>query len=303
MTPTYDLLRQTLDIVETNLYKPLTASSLARELAVSAVHLQRVFKLAFEQSLASYIRERKLSVSAELLHTTDMRLIDISMQIGFDYEQSFIRTFKQAYELTPGEARQRGAILPLTLPKRLHASHSLESDGLFFGPKWVMVPQFYAVGRKQAIPFAQSLENAPKTAEDFWTTDATSVPNRRGSQVYIGMTQVPEPRGDFSYYTPSVPVHSLRDVPAGLTGYNWPAQLCARFHYVGQHPYHELNRNTAVQMYQAIDTYRQDTTTPYELCNHLTYFEKIDLRDCGDTYCKLQWYTPVKLRDSAVLQS
>jgi len=290
---TYNLLERVLHDIEGGAKSRLTAAELARDAALSSVHLQRLFRLAFEQPIAGYIRSRKLAASLTALLTTDLRVIDIAVEYGFGYEQSYIRAFKREYGYTPGEVRQAGRIVKVAPPLQL-VKHNMVGDGLFFGPEFVMVPTFHMVGHLYKVPFAQSIEMAPRVARDFWDNDRQHIANRLGDDIYIGLTRIPEEITDFSYYMPSVPVHDPRNPPVGLHTDTFPASLCAKFHYIGQHHYFDLNADVAEAMYDAIDAYAEKSDAGYQLSDNSIYFERIDKANYDGTFCKLEWFTPAK---------
>ena len=53
------------------------------------------------QTLASYTRKRRLTLSAMALRLTSMPLIDIAVRFGFDNQQNFTRVFKSHFAMTP----------------------------------------------------------------------------------------------------------------------------------------------------------------------------------------------------------
>jgi AraC family transcriptional regulator len=144
---TYELLQTVLLEIERDIKGKMDAKSLAKVVHLSASHLQRLFRLAFERPLANYVRSRKLAASVEALLKTGHRVIDIAEEYGFDYEQSYIRAFKREYGITPGEVRSGLHIIKVTPPLSLDAKSNIGGH-LLFGPEIVMVPQFSLVGRE-----------------------------------------------------------------------------------------------------------------------------------------------------------
>jgi len=111
MERTYKLLENVLIDVKEGIREGIDADILAKKYSLSRRHLERLFKLTFEQSLAGYIRSRKLVESLSDLLSTDTKLIYIAFEYGFDYEQSYIRAFKREYGKTPGKFRKSGNII------------------------------------------------------------------------------------------------------------------------------------------------------------------------------------------------
>lgn len=289
---TYELLTNVLDKIENRLNDELDIDELATSSFLSSVHLQRIFKFAFGLPIASYVRSRRLSASVESLLKTDLNVLDIANEYGFGYEQTYIRAFKREFGLTPGELRKTGQIIKVTPPLQLFDSNRL-GDGIFFGPQIVMVPRFFVIGRRHPIPYRDSVELPPKVAKDFWNNERSLIKNAVNPNIYIGLTRVPEGEIDYSYYLPSVQVKGMKDIPYGLEGDEFPASLCAVFHYIGPHNYYDINADIARGMYEAIVAFANDKSTKYNSFHNRLYFEKIDTTAYDGTYCQMEWFTPV----------
>jgi AraC family transcriptional regulator len=102
----YDLLETVLIDVEKGIKTGINVDILAKRYSLSYRHLQRIFKTTFKQTLADYIRSRKLAASLDDLLKTDLKLFDIALEYGFGYEQTYIRAFKREYGITPGHLRK-----------------------------------------------------------------------------------------------------------------------------------------------------------------------------------------------------
>lgn len=46
---------------------------------------------------------------------TEKRVLDIAIECGYEHEQTYIRAFKREYGITPGECRQSGKNIHLSL--------------------------------------------------------------------------------------------------------------------------------------------------------------------------------------------
>jgi len=296
MFDSYASLELTLFEIEKNIKNKVNANSLAEVSAMSSAHLQRLFRLAFERPLASYIRSRKLAASLEVLLKTNFRVIDIAEEYGFGYEQSYIRAFKREYGITPGEARTSGRIIKVMPPLQLMEKNKMGNGGLFFGPDIVMVPEFHVVGRLHKMPYDKSLEEVPKVGKHFWFNDRELIKNRISDDIYIGLTRDHSDGTNYSFYLPSTPVHKAENPLSPLHADTFPASLCAKFHYIGQHHYFDLNRTVAKEMYKAIWAYANSNDAKYKLGDENLYFERIDARDFDGVFCKLEWFTPCYTR-------
>ncbi|HOG02022.1 MAG TPA: AraC family transcriptional regulator [Clostridia bacterium] len=288
----YALLQKVLDAVEAQIHETLGVDDLAAAVEISPVHLQRIFKFAFGITLASYVRARKLSASVEKLLIADFNILDIACEFGFEYEQSYIRAFKREFGITPGGLRKTGRIVKVTPPLQLFDSSKV-TNGILFGPDIVMVPQFHVIGKRHQIPFSDSVELPPRVAKQFWHYERSLIKNAVTPNVYIGLTRFPDLDTDWSYYLPSVQVKGLDEIPQGLYGDTFASSMCARFHYIGQHHYYDINADVARSMYDAIIAFANDENAKYRPLAQNVYFEKIDTLAYDGTYCQMEWFTPV----------
>ena len=289
----YDLFENILREIENGIREGINTEILAEKYPLSESYLRKLFKFAFKQSIAGYIRSRKLSASLDELLKTNLNIIDIALNYGFDYEQSYIRTFKREFGITPGDLRKTGAIVKVTPPLHLfNAKKAL--DGVFFGPDIVMVPKFYVIGKRHRLP---SWELAVKTAPlsmDFWDNERKSIKTSKNLDgIYISLVRNWKCGKGIADFLTSVPVNNLDNIPEGLSGDTFESSLCARFRYIGKHHYFDLNEERIQPLSDAISKFRNDDLEKYELSNENIYFEKIDSRQYDGNYYQMEWFTPV----------
>nr|WP_232463498.1 helix-turn-helix transcriptional regulator [Tumebacillus avium] len=86
---------------------------LAKVACFSVFHFHRVFVLTLGDTAADYLRKRRLAKAAELLRTTDQRVLDIALASGFQSHETFARAFKRQFQLTPLKYRKSGVSLVL----------------------------------------------------------------------------------------------------------------------------------------------------------------------------------------------
>lgn len=85
-----------------------SVSFYASELGVSANHLNRVVKHETGRSAGEWIDVSRLTLTKLLLRQTDMPIIDIAANAGFEDQSYFSRFFKKHTGLTPSEFRFDG---------------------------------------------------------------------------------------------------------------------------------------------------------------------------------------------------
>ena len=288
----YDLFENILLDIESDIRNDINIDTLAEKHSLSNGHLRKIFRFAFKQTLAGYIRSRKLTASLYDLFDNEMNLLDIALLYGFGYEQSYIRAFKSEYGITPGDLRKSGKIVKVKPPLYLFDENKM-NDGLFFGPDIVMVPQFHIIGKKHKIPFDDSLILAPKAAIQFWENERKQIKNVINPNVYIGFTCNIDCEAGYSEYITSVQAEKTKNIPQGLSIHTFESSLCARFRYIGQHHYYDLNRSIAKEMYSKIDKFKNDEKAKYALFSNNVYFEKVDTGQYDGNYCQMEGFTPV----------
>ncbi|AJJ20288.1 MULTISPECIES: helix-turn-helix domain-containing protein [Yersinia] len=99
-------IEELIEWIEINLEKRPTLDDVAKISGYSKWHLQRKFKSIVGLQLASYIRGRVLTRAAVALRISRRPIIEISDELGFDSQQTFTRTFKKRFGVTPNSFRQ-----------------------------------------------------------------------------------------------------------------------------------------------------------------------------------------------------
>jgi AraC family transcriptional regulator len=221
-----------------------------------------------------------------------LNILDIAIDYGFEYEQSYIRAFKGEFGLTPGDLRKTGKIVKIKPPLHLLDENKL-GDILFFGPDIVMVPEFHMIGKRHHILVSDTLALAPVVGKQFWSNERQIIKNVVDPNIYIGLTRKIDKEGLYSEYMPSMQVKNLKNIPQGYDSDTFDASLCARFRYIGQHHYYDIDRNIAAAMYSAVQRFADDKNSKYVMSNNKVFFEIIDERLYDGIYCQMEWFTPV----------
>ena len=101
-----DRLNRTIEYIEANLDKDIHLELLASKFALSKYHFHRIFKALIGAPPSRYIEKRRLSRAAADLIETNNRIVDIAFEYGFNSHESFTRSFKKKYALTPSQFRK-----------------------------------------------------------------------------------------------------------------------------------------------------------------------------------------------------
>jgi AraC-like DNA-binding protein len=100
------LFGRILQIVSERYQEPLRIPDIARELRVSRVHLMRQFRTVTGMSVLDYITQCRVSCAQRLMATTDMKLLDIAAESGFNSAARFYPSFKRLVGQSPARYRR-----------------------------------------------------------------------------------------------------------------------------------------------------------------------------------------------------
>jgi AraC family transcriptional regulator len=291
MNKPYDLFEGVLSEIEKGLKDGINEDILADKFYLSSVHLRRLFKFAFRRTIGAYIRSRKLAASVEDLLLTDMSVLQIAVEYGLEYEQSYIRAFKREFGLTPGELRKTGQILKITPPLQLFDSNKL-AEGLIFGPDIVIIPQFHVAGKKYKIPFRYEMDLPQWLVSRFIHNEAMKISNAVNPDIRISISSEAGMDADYCYLMPAIQVKSLNGISDDFDHYTFPTSLCANFHFIGPR-LSEINMTAADGMFRAIDDFMNDERQKYFLERKKITIDRFFQSGDDDSFTQWEWFAPV----------
>ncbi len=97
---------RTMDYLETTLDKIVDEKKVAFLSGYSYAMFSRVFSILTGNTLAEYVRHRKLTQAAEDLRATKEKVIDIALKYGYESADSFTNAFKKFHQCTPLDVRK-----------------------------------------------------------------------------------------------------------------------------------------------------------------------------------------------------
>ena len=99
-------LRRVIEYIDANLQKEVTVEELAAAASLSRFHFSRMFKATTGQSPSRFIGELRLDLAKSLL-VHGASIAQVAYDCGFSSESNFVRAFRRATGLTPGQHRDR----------------------------------------------------------------------------------------------------------------------------------------------------------------------------------------------------
>ena len=104
----FDSIKEALKYIDNHLEEPISYESIAQCFHFSPYYFHRMFSVIVGKTIAAHIRDRRLERACISLVNTEETIINIGMDCGYNSAQSFARSFKNAYGLSPSEYRKQG---------------------------------------------------------------------------------------------------------------------------------------------------------------------------------------------------
>ncbi len=202
--------------------------------AFSPYHFHRIFLIVVGDTFASFMRKRRLEWAAVELLNTRRRILDISLDAGYETQESFARAFKQHFNSSPGKFRThvRGpdeAFLGLKSAFEIQLGELMEPE-IIERKSTVLV----GIQRDYDEP---DFSGALSQWQEFWSK-AHEV-RSTNSNCYYGLSVVPTKTrqrngctGVFQYLS-ALEVAAGEAVPEGMTRLPMPTQKYAKYTYTG----------------------------------------------------------------------
>jgi AraC-like DNA-binding protein/quercetin dioxygenase-like cupin family protein len=102
-------IKEALEYIERHYAEPIRLAELASAVSMSEAYFCRFFKRITASTPVEYINLYRVRQAAILLRTTDMKIMEIALEVGFRNLGYFNAVFRQRFGCTPTEYRQRGA--------------------------------------------------------------------------------------------------------------------------------------------------------------------------------------------------
>ncbi|MGM7637063.1 helix-turn-helix domain-containing protein [Bacillus sp. Hm123] len=100
-------VKKAKDLIVGNLGNPPSVAALAAQLNVTIYKLQQAFKKHTGSTVYGFIKRMKMDKAKSLLEHTNMSVMEIANEIGYDNPSKFASTFKQIYFFTPLQYRKQ----------------------------------------------------------------------------------------------------------------------------------------------------------------------------------------------------
>jgi AraC-like DNA-binding protein len=141
--------------IEENLSTEVTLSALSEASDLSVFQITRLVSRLTGLTPMAYVRARRLANSLPQLYRGDS-ILAIALNWGFEYEQSYIRAFREAYGETPARFRRKGAVAQIVDVPNLDGM-TVSAGGMLGQPKLIVRPAFRISGTIREYNYQDNL--------------------------------------------------------------------------------------------------------------------------------------------------
>lgn len=99
-------IQQAVQYIKENYDKDLNMAVVSNHISMNYSLFSYVFKQYTGNNFVNYLKEIRIEEAKRLLEETDMKVIDISSQVGYENEKHFMKTFKATCGVSPTEYRK-----------------------------------------------------------------------------------------------------------------------------------------------------------------------------------------------------
>ena len=281
-----------LDYIEQHLTETLTPEKVAKKAAFSRFHFHRIFMAVTGNTMAGYIRRRRLTQAASELATTKKKIIDIALDYQFETPESFLRAFKNMFGATPSTYRKaQDSFKALHQPViNEHMLMRLKKGG-DMKAKIITKDTFKVIGLRY---YGENQNREITKLWDSFLPIMNRIKNRIHPSTSYGVCYPEEDptKKDFEYIA-AVEVSDINDIPEGMAERTIPRQTYAVFTHKGA-------LDNLTETYQAIYAVWQPKSG-YELIkapDFEFYDERFKPND--PDHSEVDLYIPVKAVNSAI---
>lgn len=263
-------INNTFEYIEKNLKNSISLEQLSQNANLSVFQMIRLFDHFTGMPPISYIRARRLAKSLPQLLAGDT-ILSVALDWGFQYEQSYIRAFKDSYGITPARFRRHGISVEIVEVPNLER-FTVSADGMIGEAKLLVRPAFTISGEVKRYHYLDHLlwgksllEGIKHCTSSIYTAASRNLSLGEFGQHYL----VQSPKADNN------PVE-----------WHFPSGQWANFDYFGLHPLDDSGvTRIRILMSQVIGNWFTDNGIYWDG----NFTETVNLDKCTDNYSEISF--------------
>ncbi len=110
-----EMVLTSFDYIEDHIGEEISLQIMAERNNISVFHFSRIFSFMTGDTFKGYVKKRKVSHSLAMLDS-NMSVIDTAFNCGFSHPESFTRTFRAMFDMSPREYKaNKGSVKPFDI--------------------------------------------------------------------------------------------------------------------------------------------------------------------------------------------
>lgn len=160
------LIQQAISYMEAHILEDINYTDVAKSIRMSNYNFHRTFSFITGMTANEYIRNRRLTLAAQELLTTNLSVIDAAYKYGYESPESFSKAFSRFHGSTPKQAKKPGAKLHLFNPLVIKI---ITEGGSIMDYRMEHRKQQQFIALVRAFPSANINDENDHSIPDFWT--------------------------------------------------------------------------------------------------------------------------------------
>lgn len=114
----FDKISQIAEVVSKKYQEPLTVADIAQSIGMHPTTATKLFKKICGMNLMHYLTQHRIFHAQRLLTTTDMKILDVALESGYQSVSRFYAAFKEFCGMSPQEFRNSDGSKKVSLEKQ-----------------------------------------------------------------------------------------------------------------------------------------------------------------------------------------
>lgn len=106
---TDEKMRQALEYIQQNYHTGLSMERVSNHVRMNYTSFSTAFKAYTGRNFVTYLQGLRMEQAKRLLLTTDMKVFEIGIQVGYGDEKHFLKTYRAIHGMSPTEYRKNAA--------------------------------------------------------------------------------------------------------------------------------------------------------------------------------------------------
>lgn len=145
----FSKVKEALQYIDDHLDEPMSFETLAAMFHFSPYYFHRMFSIIVGKTIAVHIRDRRLLRACSQLSASELSILNIALDCGYNSAQAFSRAFKESYGLPPSAYRkQKLEPVVITIEELIMKFTNRLKGGILLNPTIIKQGAIMIAGRK-----------------------------------------------------------------------------------------------------------------------------------------------------------